>query len=233
VLDHLKSTYGLEADYWSICNEAGNGNVFSATVLQRIAHELGPRMVAAGHRTRLEFPENVNADTSWSYIQAVQNDAALWPFIGLVSWHLYGGNGSRPNIAAFAATKGLPTGQTEFLGATFDDLEVRDQRLRRVEQLDVRVHQLPRHRVLLRGVVLAAPADVPLRAARRAPRRRDRQRRLPAHRRLLAGRGLERRGLQPLRHRGAAGGEPGARAGDPRRRRRGGDLRPAGERRRR
>jgi len=39
-----------------------------------------------------------------------------------VTYHLYGGNASRPKIRDFAHSKGLPTGQTEFMGTTINHL---------------------------------------------------------------------------------------------------------------
>ncbi|HWI60167.1 MAG TPA: hypothetical protein VNZ22_23280, partial [Bacillota bacterium] len=125
-LQYLRSQYKLEADFYSICNEAGNNNAFSASVVAGLGRTLGPRLEALGFRTRLEFPECVSADTSWSYLQSTQNDAELWRYVGLVSYHLYGGNNSRTNIRDFAVARQLPTAQTEYMGLNlnwlYDDL---------------------------------------------------------------------------------------------------------------
>jgi O-glycosyl hydrolase len=119
---YLKSAHGIEADYYCILNEAGNNNPFSASVVGRMIKALGPRLQTLGLRTKIQFPECVNADTSWNYIQALQDDAEVWRYVGAISYHLYGGNSARPNIRDFAVSRGLPTGQTEYMGLTMDHL---------------------------------------------------------------------------------------------------------------
>ena len=125
-LQYLRSRHNLHADFYSICNEAGNNNTFTAGVVAAMIKALAPHLEALGFRTRIEFPECVSADTSWSYIQNTQNDAELWRWVGLVSYHLYGGNNSRTNIRDFTWTRNLPTGQTEYMGLNlnwlYDDL---------------------------------------------------------------------------------------------------------------
>jgi O-glycosyl hydrolase len=123
---YLKNTHSIEADYYCICNEAGNGNPFTAAVVADMIKVLGPRLQALGLSTKIQFPECICADTSWNYIQAVQDDDEMWSHVGVVTYHLYGGNSARPNIRDFAWAKGLPTGQTEYMGLTmshlYDDL---------------------------------------------------------------------------------------------------------------
>jgi O-glycosyl hydrolase len=119
---HLKNAHGIEADYYCILNEAGNNNPFTAAVVGGMIKTLGPKLEALGLRTRIQFPECVNANTSWNYIQALQNDPEVWRFIGAITYHLYGNNSARPNIRDFALSKGLPTGQTEYMGLTMDHL---------------------------------------------------------------------------------------------------------------
>ena len=109
---------GVDADLWSVCSKR-TPTSFTA-VVQRV--RAGTRLQAAGYPTRLEFPEAVNADAAWNFVQAAQGDLRLWPYVGLISWHLYGSNTQRPALLAFAQTKGIPTGQTEFLSATSNDL---------------------------------------------------------------------------------------------------------------
>lgn len=121
-LRYIKETYGVTADYYCICNEAGNGNAFSSTVVAKIIKTLGPRLQELGYPTKIEFPECKSADDSWSYINAFRNDTELWKYVGLVSYHLYGGNGNRYKIRDFAWGKGLPTAQTEYMGTTIDHL---------------------------------------------------------------------------------------------------------------
>jgi len=124
LLLRLKNTHGITADYYCILNEAGNNNPFTAAVVGEMIRTLGPKLEALGLETKIQFPECINANTSWSYIQALQGDADIWPHIGLLSYHLYGGNSARPSIRDFALAKGLPTAQTEYMGLTINDLYV-------------------------------------------------------------------------------------------------------------
>ena len=126
LLLHLKDNYGIAADQYCILNEAGNNNAWTAAVVGRMIKALGPKLAGFGLPTKIQFPECVSADTTWSYIQALQNDGDIWPYIGLISYHLYGGNSARPNIYNFAKARNLPTAMTEYMGLTtqllYDDL---------------------------------------------------------------------------------------------------------------
>ncbi len=119
----LKNTHNITANYYCICNEAGNNNSFSAPVVARMIKAMGPKLEALGLPTKIEFPECVSARASWNYIQSVQNDDELWRYVGVVSYHLYGTNDPyRSYIRDFAASKGLPTAQTEYMGLKMDHL---------------------------------------------------------------------------------------------------------------
>jgi len=126
-LTYLKDKHNITTQFYSICNEAGNNNAFSPQVVGAMIRTLAPKLQALGLPTRIQFPECVNAKQSWEYVQALQNDPAIWPHIGLISYHLYGPNDPfRSKLRDFAVEKGLPTGQTEFMGLTvqhlYDDL---------------------------------------------------------------------------------------------------------------
>ena len=118
----LKDKHGITATYYSICNEAGNGNAFSPQVVAEAIKALGPRLEALKLPTRIEFPECVNAGQSWRYIQFARDDEEVWKHVGLVTYHLYGSKAERPQIRDLAHAKGIPTGQTEFMGTTIDNL---------------------------------------------------------------------------------------------------------------
>lgn len=126
ILIRLRDQHNIRADYYCICNEAGNNNLFSPQVVGKMIKTLGPMLQQLGLPTKIQFPEGVSADESWRYIQALQNDAEIWRYIGLITYHLYGKNDARPTIRDFAIAKGLPTGQTEYMGLTihhlYDDL---------------------------------------------------------------------------------------------------------------
>jgi len=86
---------------------------------------LGPRLRALGLSTTVLFPECHDANTSWRFIQAVREDGDLWPFVGMIGYHLYGGparNTDRPKIRDFAVAKGLPISHAGSDGITLDTL---------------------------------------------------------------------------------------------------------------
>ncbi|MCX7045497.1 MAG: hypothetical protein NTX50_08455 [Candidatus Sumerlaeota bacterium] len=122
LLTRLRDVHHITADYYSICNEAGNDNTFAAPVVGAAIRTLGPRMKALGLPTKIEFPECVNAKMSWDYIQALKDDADVWRYVGVVTYHLYGNNDARPMIRDFAKARDLPTGQTEFMGLNMNHL---------------------------------------------------------------------------------------------------------------
>jgi O-glycosyl hydrolase len=125
---NLKNTFGIEADFYCILNEAGNNNLFNASVVAQMIKTLGPMLEAAGLSTRIEFPESVNAQTAWnSYIQNVVGDEDVWPYIGCLSYHLYGTNDPyRSYIRDLGLSMSLPTAQTEYMNLNmnylYDDL---------------------------------------------------------------------------------------------------------------
>ena len=120
---YLKNKHRIEADYYVICNEPGNGNAFQPPVVARMIRTLGPRLKALGLKTRIQFPDGVNARSSWRYIQFVRNDARVWRHVGALSYHLYGPAAPfRSRMRDLAIAKGLPNAQTEHMGRKFSSL---------------------------------------------------------------------------------------------------------------
>ncbi len=120
-LHYLKNKYGLTADFVTMCNEAGNNNVFTPQLVDTMMQTVGARLLTSGLSTKIQFPECVSAQTTWNYIQALQNDATVWPYIKCLSYHLYGTNDPyRSLIENFAQSKGIPTAQTEYVGLGID-----------------------------------------------------------------------------------------------------------------
>ncbi len=118
----LKESHGIVADYYCICNEAGNNNAFRPDVVGRMIATLGPRLEELGLPTKIQFPEGVNAEVSLRYIEALRDRTEIWPYIGAISYHLYGKNEVLTDIRDFARERGLPTAQTEFMNLTMDHL---------------------------------------------------------------------------------------------------------------
>lgn len=122
MLIYLRDKYGIVPDFYCICNEAGNNNLFTSFITAKIAKVLAEKLKEMNFKTKIQFPECVNADTSWNWIKAVENDKGLWNCVGLVSYHLYGNNSEKEKIRDFAWKTGLPTGQTEFMGLRVNHL---------------------------------------------------------------------------------------------------------------
>jgi len=123
LLSRLRDVHGIVADYYCICNEAGNNNAFTPQVVGRMMHALMPRVRAAGFPTMVQFPESINSNVAWRYIQALRDDAQVWNWVGLISYHWYGTRSeSLPRLRDFAWERGLPTAQTEFMNLTIDHL---------------------------------------------------------------------------------------------------------------
>lgn len=120
--------HGVDADLYCILNEAGNNNPFNASVVAQMIKTLGPQLGAAGLSTRIQFPESINARTAWNnYIQNVMDDNDVWPYVGCLSYHLYGTNDPfRSYIRDLGVSLGLPTAQTEYMNLNmnhfYDDL---------------------------------------------------------------------------------------------------------------
>lgn len=120
---HLKRKHGLEADYHVICNEPGNNNLFQPPVVARMIRTLGPRLKELGLKTKIQFPDGVNAGASWRYIEHVGDDPQVWPYVGVLSYHLYGATDPfRSRMRDLAIARGIPNAQTEHMGAKFSRL---------------------------------------------------------------------------------------------------------------
>jgi hypothetical protein len=118
---YFKNTYGININYAVIDNEP-NG-VFTPSLLADDIKAVGPRLVAQGLPTLVQYAECVAPQTDWSYITPVLNDPDMWPIVGRISYHNYGtADPYRSFLGEFATLKGLTTAQTEMGDPTFDDL---------------------------------------------------------------------------------------------------------------
>ena len=120
----LRDKHGIVPQWYSICNEAGNNNAFTPQVVARMIKALMPRLREAGFSTMVQFPESVNAQVAWRYIEQLQGDAEVWPWVGLISYHWYGRDNqtSMVKLRDFALKHNWPTAQTEFMNLTMDHL---------------------------------------------------------------------------------------------------------------
>lgn len=124
LLFRLRDKHGIEANYYSICNEAGNDNVFSPQVVIRMMKALVPRLRQHGFKTAIQYPESVNAAVAVRYLEAARDDPEVWKWVGLISYHWYGqdNQASMVKLRDFARQRHLPTAQTEFMDLTIDHL---------------------------------------------------------------------------------------------------------------
>ncbi len=124
LLLRLRNGHRIEADWYCICNEAGNNNRFSPALVARCAKALMPRLRRQGFRTMLQYPESINANVAWRYLNAVRDDQEMWKWIGLISYHWYGRDNqtAMARLHDLARQRKVPTAQTEFMNLTIDHL---------------------------------------------------------------------------------------------------------------
>lgn len=117
-LNHIKNQFGLVPNYVTMCNEAGNGNQFTPSVVATMIKTVMPRLQAAGFpNTWCQYPECVSTQTSWQYIDSGLLDPGIWPYIKSLSFHKYGTNDPyRHDIDSLANLKGINSAQTEEMG---------------------------------------------------------------------------------------------------------------------
>jgi len=121
---YLRRKYGIETNHYAICNEAGNHNAFTPSVVARMTKVLGARLEALGLPTRGQFWDGINARVTWNYIQAAKDDAEVWRYVDVLSYHWYGRDNQEfmPKIQDFARQRGMDTAQTEFMHLTMNHL---------------------------------------------------------------------------------------------------------------
>jgi hypothetical protein len=116
---YLKTNYGINVRYGVIYNEPG----FTYSILSDDVKALGPRFVANGLATRIQYAEAVAPLTDWGYFTPVIADPDMWRYVGRISYHDYGtADPYRSYLRDFGLARGLTTAQTEMGNPTFDDL---------------------------------------------------------------------------------------------------------------
>jgi hypothetical protein len=116
---YLKTNYGLNINYAVIYNEPS----MASAILTDDIKALGPRFLAQGLTTEVQYAEAVAPQTDWSYFTPVLNDPDMWPYVGRISYHNYGtADPYRSYLRDFGKAKALTTAQTEMANPTFDDL---------------------------------------------------------------------------------------------------------------
>jgi len=110
---YYKNQHGININFNSIDNEPGYYDPYTPARQQAMIKVLGPMFQANGLGTKIALNEGLDASSTWTYITAMQNDAAVWPHVGLLNWHLYGANDPyRSQIRDFGIARGIPTAMT-------------------------------------------------------------------------------------------------------------------------
>jgi Putative Ig domain len=114
-----KTNCGININDAVIYNEPS----LAFTILADDIKALGPRFLAHGLSTRVQYAECIAPQTDWNYITPVMTDADMWPFVGRISYHNYGtADPYRNYLRDYAFAKNLATAQTEMGNPSFDDL---------------------------------------------------------------------------------------------------------------
>jgi hypothetical protein len=116
---YLKTNYGINISYAVIYNEPS----LAFSILADDIKALGPRFLAQGLSTHVQYAEAVAPQTDWSYITPVLSDPDMWQWVGRISFHNYGtADPYRSYLRDYGKARGLTTAQTEMGNPTFDDL---------------------------------------------------------------------------------------------------------------
>jgi hypothetical protein len=117
-----KNNYGITINYDVIYNEPSSP--VTSTVLADDIKALGPRMQSKGLATLTQYAEAVAPLTDWqNYLVPEQNDTALWPYVGRLSYHNFGtADPYRSQIRDFGKAKGIRTAQTEMGDPSYDGI---------------------------------------------------------------------------------------------------------------
>ena len=116
---YLKTNFGINIAYAVIYNEPS----MASTILTDDIKALGPRFLAQGLTTQVQYAEAVAPQTDWNYFIPALADTEMWPYVGRISYHNYGtADPYRSYLRDFGMAKGLTTAQTEMGNPTFDDL---------------------------------------------------------------------------------------------------------------
>lgn len=116
---YYKNTLGIGINYAVIYNEP----TISYTILADDIKALGPRLLAHGLSTRVQFAECIAPQTDWNYVFPLTYDPEMWPSVGRISYHTYGtADPYRTYLRDFGSARGLTTAQTEMGDPSFDDL---------------------------------------------------------------------------------------------------------------
>jgi O-glycosyl hydrolase len=107
---------GLPPPFYAPLNEPQVDQNFTPDWMRRVTIALGERMRAAGLKTRLVIPDDVDPTNSYRRAAAVLADARARQYVGAVAFHIYGQTAQADieRLAALARRYDLPLWMTEF-----------------------------------------------------------------------------------------------------------------------
>lgn len=113
---------GQEPPFFSIINEPGNRDVhfWSGQWMRTVVKRLGIRMRAAGIKTQLVIPDDINAAEALPRARVILEDPEARPYVGALAYHIYGTSiADQQRMQQLASTYGIPVWMTEFGNAGF------------------------------------------------------------------------------------------------------------------
>jgi len=93
---YLKKTYGLEAPYWSLCNEPDVFGWKSSEFWLPCVKATGARFRKEGLATKIMFPDFMDVHAAVPVTKAVLEDAEARGCIGALAYHHYRSSGDGP-----------------------------------------------------------------------------------------------------------------------------------------
>ena len=125
-LKHLKETFKLEPDYWSVINEPGNGNrPGNPKLCAELTAATGRRFRAEGFKTRMSGPDCVTPKQIDAYMKAMVATPGALENFAQITYHLYWDPMTvhhRNTIRRWAGKLKVTAAQTEWMEQT--DLRV-------------------------------------------------------------------------------------------------------------
>lgn len=115
---------GQEPPFFSVVNEPGSnwqGRLWSGHWMRTVVKRLGARMRAAGLKTELVVPDDVNPTEAYARAREILGDPEARRYVGALAYHLY----RQPSTADMRAmqrlssTYGIPVWMTEFGDVSF------------------------------------------------------------------------------------------------------------------
>lgn len=115
---------GQEPRFFSIYNEPGNSDfrVWSGQWMRTVVKRLGVRMRAAGIKTQLVIPDDINPAEAYVRARVILEDPEARPYVGALAYHLYGTSiAAQQKMQQLSVTYGIPVWMTEYSNAAFRD----------------------------------------------------------------------------------------------------------------